>query len=374
VDFPIGGPNHVFTRNLTPDATTGLKLSEDEFVTALRTGRDFKDATGATALIVMPWQQLRWLTNQDLRDIYHYLRHIPAVDNAVQSDVKPTVPPSEAPFFNNGNAVDVPSFADGAVTRPLPAAFDPALGKPTAAAGELFDTNNVLRGLAISPLNDDATVATLSASEQALYGRGSYIVNGPALCNECHTPGGRNQDGTVKVATFLTGGQAFAVPGPLQPILKQVRTMSGNLTGTSHGFTKPFSVFLNTLLSGTSYTRTPPHGLGFPMPFDVFRNMTNSDKQAVYTYITTIQQNALVSAADTVHQAPARYCTVATVATDCAAGETCATVNIQGTDTGECIGATCTLDSDCGACQTCVGGPKACAAEDPNSSCVTTSF
>ena len=58
VDFPIGGfdaggtpcaigtagciDSHVFTRNLTPDATTGLKLSEAQFVEALRTGRDRK--------------------------------------------------------------------------------------------------------------------------------------------------------------------------------------------------------------------------------------------------------------------------------------------------------------------------------------------
>jgi hypothetical protein len=342
-------------------------------VNALRTGRDYHDGTGGTTLLVMPWAQLRWLTDRDLRDIYHYLRHIPAIENAVQVDVKPVFPPPPSPFVTNGVATAVPRFADGQTDRDLPAAFDPAVGHPTAAAGELFDTNNVLRGLAISPLNDDAVVTSLTPEQQALYGRGSYIVNGPGLCNECHTPGGRNQDGTVRTAKFLAGGQAFAVPPPLQPILGQVRTMSANLTGADFGFSQPFTVFLNTWLAGVSFTSDPPHPLGFPMPFDTFRNMTNEDKEAVYVYFATIQAHGLVNG-DSKYQVPARYCSGDP---DCnaGAGETCAAITINGQATKECIGATCTADSDCGACQTCTGaGPKHCAAEDPGSSCVLTSF
>ncbi len=390
-DFPLGGldsttvqpctvgatdciDSHVFARNLTPDATTGLQLSEDQFIEALRKGTDFKNTA---TLMVMPWPQLRWLTTQDLRDIYHYLKHIPAVDNAVQADAKPIFTlPGASPFYDtNGDPVPVPQFADGDVTRPLPAAFDPAAGMPTTEAGEPFDTNNVLRGLAISPLADDSLVASMSAGDQALYGRGSYIVNGPGLCNECHTPGGRNKmTNKVDTTTFLSGGQAFAVPPPLQPILHQVRTMSANLTGDNAGFTAGFSVFLDTLLSGASFSTTPPHGLGFPMPFDVFRNMTTADKQAVYTYITTIQQAGLITG-DAKRQAPARYCTSATAATDCpGSGETCATITINGMSTGECVGGACSVDSDCDACQTCDGGTSKCIAEDSTSACVMTSL
>lgn len=386
VDFPIGpfdpnnpGPctpgvgtcvdGHVFTRNLTPDTATGLKLSEEQFVEALRTGRDFKDANGQTRLIVMPWQQLRWMTEQDLRDIYHYIKHIPAVENSVNPDQKPTIPPE--PFSD--------TFGDGDVERELPKGLDLMTGMETVLAGEKYDDDNVLRGLAISPLNDDAIVKNdLSLEDQTLYGRGSYIVNGPGLCNECHTPGGRNRDGTVKTEIFLSGGQSFAVPPPLQPMLHQVRTMSANLTGAAHGFTLDFPKFIETWVSGTSFTMSSPHALGFPMPFDTFRNMTTTDKQAVYTYITTIQKNHLITG-DSPHQAPARYCTSATVATDCRTGETCASVTI-GAPTGECVGgsADCTADSDCGACETCdLGGSnptKRCIAEDPNSDCVKNSF
>jgi hypothetical protein len=401
IDFPLGGfdPNnpgarctvgtgscvdgHVFTRNLTPHATTGLKLTEDQFVQVLRTGRDFKDATGATTLLVMPWPELRWLTDRDLRDIYHYLGHIPAIDNAVQGDTKPIFPPPPSPFFaSNGDPIAAPVYGDGVKTRPLPVAFDPKAGKPTALAGEQFDGDNVLRGLAISPLNDDTIVAGMTATQQALYGRGSYIVNGPGLCNECHTVGGRDQvTNKVKATIFLAGGQSFAVPPPLQPILGQVRTMSGNLTGENAGFTQPFSVFLNTWLSGMSFTKATPHPLGFPMPFDVFRNMTNQDKEAVFTYISTIQKNSLVTG-DKPHQAPARYCTTATVAADCkGVGETCDAT------THTCVNGDCDNpishladDSMCGACQACDSGTHKCLAENPSSSntaaadCVKNSF
>jgi len=303
------------------------------------------------------------------------LTHIPAVDNAVQADVKPVFPPPPSPFYDtSGGPVDVPTFADGATDRPLPATFDPVLMKPTAEAGAAFDNGNVLRGLAISPLNDDSLVASLSAQDQQLYGRGSYIVNGPALCNECHTKGGRDRaTNKVNTAIFLTGGQAFAVPPPLYPVLKDVRTMSANLTGASHGFKLDYSVFVDTWLSGLSFTKAPaaPHPLGFPMPFDIFRNMVNGDKLAVYTYISTIQKNAAavgIAAGDLAHQAPSRYCTVATQAADCTGtGETCDAT------TSTCVGGSCTGDADCGACQTCSGTNK-CVAESPTSLCVQTSL
>ncbi|MEI9952740.1 MAG: hypothetical protein WDO74_28095 [Pseudomonadota bacterium] len=366
---------HVFTRNLTPDPITGMKLTEAQFIEALRTGRDFKDATGGTTLMVMPWAQLRWLTTEDLRDMYAYLTHIPAVANAVLPDVKPVFPPPPSPFYDtSGEPVPVPTFSDGDKARPLPAAFDPALMKPTTEAGEVFDYGNSLRGLAISPLNDDSLVTSLSAQDQQLYGRGSYIVNGPGLCNECHTAGGRDRaTNKVRTSIFLTGGQAFAVPPPLYPVLKNVRTVSANLTGASHGFKLGYSTFVDSLLSGLSFTKAPaaPYPLGFPMPFDVFRNMSNGDKLAVYTYISTIQKNAAslgIAAGDVVQQAPSRYCTVATQAADCTgSGETCDAT------TSTCVGGACAGNADCGACQTC-SGTNTCVAESPTSACVLTSL
>ena len=39
--FFLGGGQVVWTRNLTPDPTTGLALTRDQFLEAMRTGRDF---------------------------------------------------------------------------------------------------------------------------------------------------------------------------------------------------------------------------------------------------------------------------------------------------------------------------------------------
>ena len=50
----------------------------------------------------------------------------------------------------------------------------------------------------------------------------------------------------------------------------QYRTMSGNLIGKDFGFKLAYSMFLNTLSSGASFTKATPHPLGFPMPFDTF--------------------------------------------------------------------------------------------------------
>jgi hypothetical protein len=386
-DFPIGGftaggvpctigdlgciDSHVYSRNLTPDPVTGLKLSEDQFVEALQTGRDFQDPSGNTSLIVMPWAQTRWMTERDLRDLYAYLQVIPAISNAVQADVKPAFPPAPSPYEDITGDPIVATFGDGDVSRSLPAALDPVLGVPTTIASEQYDDRNVLRGLAISPLDDAALVANLPASEQVLYGRGSYIVNGPALCNECHTAGGRNLDGTIRTATFLAGGQAFAVPPPLQPLLGQVRTMSANLLGDDFGFEQPLSVFLDTLVSGLSFTKAVPHVLGFPMPADIYRNLTAEDKAAVYTYISTLQAATLV-AGDNPNQAPSRFCEDAN---DCELGETCEMVTVLGAPTGTCAGGPCASDADCGACQTCdVGVTDACLPEDAGSACVLSSF
>jgi hypothetical protein len=149
--------------------------------------------------------------------------------------------------------------------------------------------------------------------------------------------------------------------------------MSADLVGDNAGFTKPLSVFLDTLVSGLSFTHAgPPHVLGFPMPFDTFRNMSARDKAAVYTYITGLQDAGLVTG-DTRNQIPARFCTTAVA--DCEAGETCDAVTIGGAATKECAGAACVANGDCGACQTCdTVTTHKCVPEDPGSACVLTSF
>jgi hypothetical protein len=86
--FNLGPRGVVYGRNLTPDPTTGLQLTESQFIEALRTGKDFRP--GATQqLAVMVWPALRWMTQGDLKAIYAYLRAIPPVVHAIPPDTSP---------------------------------------------------------------------------------------------------------------------------------------------------------------------------------------------------------------------------------------------------------------------------------------------
>ncbi len=365
----------VYARNLTPDPTTGMTLTEDQFITALTTGRDFTDKTGNSVLLVMAWSHFRWMTPADLRAVYAYFKAIPAVVNEVPPDMKQS-------SALNGPPVPSPptTYDEGAVPRLLPPVND-ALGQP------LSDPNSVLRGLAIRPLDappSDAALQALSAEEQADLGRGSYLANA-AQCSDCHTnpprvelhPGKPNYM-HVNTADYLTGGRVFIVPAPTEVSLDQVRSMSADLTGATNGFLQEpedsFGRFLAIIQSGThsdeSVDGSASRALGWPMPWQDFRNMTLDDLEALYAYLKALPQFSGAADKDTADYA--RYCRTAA---DCMTGETCSS--------NECVGAACAPDNDdggadpsasvsddvCNACQSCVASQ--CAAPGPNDPCLT---
>jgi hypothetical protein len=95
---------HIISRNLTPSTKTGLPEGDhtfDEFLTVLRTGKDFDElhpncsATVTTncfpqnpppmpsvdgdLLQVMPWPNFKDLTNREIRAIYEYLKAVPCI-------------------------------------------------------------------------------------------------------------------------------------------------------------------------------------------------------------------------------------------------------------------------------------------------------
>jgi hypothetical protein len=348
--FPIDGTNVVFTRNLTPDPSTGLALTEHEFIEALRTGKDFHHP--GQILVVMPWLQYRWLSRSDLRAIYAYLRAIPGVSNAVPPDVKAT-------SVLNGAPLPFPDeYDEGEVVRSLP--------------HEKGDPDNVRRGLAIRPLNAPKHVHSLSHHERALVGRGSYLAN-VGTCNDCHTNPDRQlvraapDFGHVNTAAYLSGGRVFDVPPPLQIALGQRRTMTADLTGATHGFfNEPedsFKRFVAVIDSGTHVDETPPRALGWPMPWDHFRLLLRSDKRALYTYLKTIPGRT--GAADKETQDWTPYCAGDG---DCAATEA-PSCNVAA---NECVAKNCTTDLDCFVCQTCTSGT--CAAPLASSACLTAGF
>jgi hypothetical protein len=343
--FSLGGGQVVRSRNLTPDPTTGLPLTRDQFLEAVRTGRDFHPGQ-TRMLVVMPWTTLRWASDFDLDAIYAYLRAVPAVRNAVPPDVKDGLPlPPSIPF-------DSTTYTDGDVVRKL------------KGANQSFPAH---RGYSISPV-------VLDGSREGVHdddgrgrsvGVGSYIANALMHCTDCHTHPDRTANGAkVNTASFLTGGTVFTTPPPLRPASKYVRATSANLEGANHGFFgeagDSYARFRDIMHTGTLVDETPPRPLAFPMSLVApnLAKLLESDLRAVYDFAKAVP--ATTGASDVQHQPPARWCAAAS---DCRSGESCTS--------GECTGGTCGGDLDCGTCQTC--GSGTCQAPAADSLCVLTS-
>jgi hypothetical protein len=92
------GSAHIISRNLTPTPKTGLPEGDhtfEEFLTILRTGKDFDHAhptcTGAPnpgcvpkpfdgeLLQIMPWPIQKNMTDHEIRAIYEYLKAVPCI-------------------------------------------------------------------------------------------------------------------------------------------------------------------------------------------------------------------------------------------------------------------------------------------------------
>lgn len=118
-------------------------------------------------------------------------------------------------------------------------------------------------------------------------GLGSYLVNGPGGCNDCHTqpsfaPGGdpfMGQHKKINSENYLAGGQPF---GPVT---------SRNLTpenGLPAGHT--FEEFKNIMRTGIDYDHAHPQfgPLLQVMPWPSYQNLTDHDLLAIYVYLQAI--------------------------------------------------------------------------------------
>ena len=79
-----------FTANLTPDPETGLgKWSVETFIAAMKTGRH--EGKGRQILPPMPVENLAALSDEDIRDLFAFLRSLPPVRNRVPAPIDPAV-------------------------------------------------------------------------------------------------------------------------------------------------------------------------------------------------------------------------------------------------------------------------------------------
>jgi hypothetical protein len=172
-------------------------------------------------------------------------------------------------------------------------------------------------GLKIAPVK-----LTYKPQDRELVGLGSFIVNAQADCNGCHgsdptmeyKPGGNpflNQHPTVvNPATYMAGGQDFGpvgggitngVTGPGPHII--TRNLTPNKNGLPEGGTT-FATFLDIMRNGTDVDHVHLNCGGavkdncyFPptdgallqvMPWPAFRNMTDRQLLAIWTYLSAI--------------------------------------------------------------------------------------
>jgi hypothetical protein len=77
-----------FTKNLTPDKETGLgDWTVEEFIATMKTGRE--RGKGRPVLPPMPVQNLKALSDSDIRSLFAYLQSLPAIVNRTPQPVEP---------------------------------------------------------------------------------------------------------------------------------------------------------------------------------------------------------------------------------------------------------------------------------------------
>jgi len=145
-----------YVPNISSDAKDGIGgWSEAQFVTAMVKGTS---PTGEHLYPALPYTSYQHMRLDDLRDLFAYLKTLPAISGRVRDH--------DLPFpFNIRQTLGAWKllFLDGKTFAPDPA-------------------------------------------QSAQWNRGAYLVNGPGHCAECHSP--RNLLGAIVASRRFTGGQS----------------------------------------------------------------------------------------------------------------------------------------------------------------------
>ena len=158
-----------YAPNISPDPTDGIgEWTEAQFVTALKEGTS---PSGEHLYPAFPYTSYRQVAVDDLRDLFAYLKTLPAVAGRT--------PDHQLPFplgFRRGLGIWKLLFLDGGKFRPDP-------------------------------------------QKSPAFERGAYLVNGAGHCAECHSP--RNVLGAVIAGLRFTGGPNPAGRGWVPNITQQ---------------------------------------------------------------------------------------------------------------------------------------------------------
>jgi len=219
--MPIPELGSVVAPNITPDPETGIGTwTDDEIARAMQEG---VDKNGRALFPIMPYQNFRHLTDEDLASIVVYLRSIPPVKNALPLT----------------RLVFPLSFIVKTVPEPL-TSHEPETPRTTPEA------------------------------------RGEYLVKTVSVCQECHTP---VDQGKPLPGMDFAGGSLVHDPG----LRRDVVTM--NITSDPSGIAHyDEALFMQTLRTGQLAGRTLSH----IMPFENFKNYSDSDLRDVFSFIKTL--------------------------------------------------------------------------------------
>jgi len=166
----LGSPFGTFyVPNISSDRTDGIGAwSEAQFVTAMVKGTS---PAGEHLFPAFPYTSYQRMTLDDIRDLFAYLKTLPAMTGKVRDHALPF------PF-------------------------------------------NIRRTLGLWKfLFLDGRPFTPDPSQSAQWNRGSYLVNAPGHCAECHSP--RNMLGAVKRNLRFTGGPSPDGKGGVPNITQQ---------------------------------------------------------------------------------------------------------------------------------------------------------
>ena len=109
----------------------------------MQTGADFTNQ--GQVLVVMPWPNFRWMTVDDIKAIYAFLKVLPPAVNAVPPDNK-------GPLGAQGPVPMPTQYDEGEEARALPplTSVDPLA--PPGSSSATPDPGNAVLGAAILPL------------------------------------------------------------------------------------------------------------------------------------------------------------------------------------------------------------------------------
>ena len=216
-----------YSPNITPDPKQGIgEWTEANFIESLRHGKNPK---GEHYLPVFPYTSFTQMTDDDMRDLWAYMKTVPAI-------------------------------ADPNIPHTAPAIFQMRF---TVGPWKMIN----FKSGAYTPRKD----------KSAEWNRGAYLVNALGHCGECHTP--RNLMGGLKNDMYMAGDKN----GPDGEIMPNIT--SHKKTGIGNWSIDDLeSLFTLGMLPDGDFV-----GGGMAEVVENLGNLTSEDQKAIISYLISVK-------------------------------------------------------------------------------------